>query len=215
MLERCTWFRQSAMRFHGDGPTVYIDPWGTSASDEPADVIFITHAHSDHFQPHEIERLRKEGTKLVAPKDVARDLSGDVTAVAPGESHEVGGVRFSTVSAYNVVEHRLRAHPKANGWVGYVMELGGATYYHSGDTDHVPELDEVRADVAMVCIGGDPFTMGPQEAGELVKSIGPKLAVPMHFGYLAGSPSQAPLFRKAAAPVKVELLTPRDPFERP
>ncbi|HEX7463756.1 MAG TPA: MBL fold metallo-hydrolase, partial [Actinomycetota bacterium] len=87
MLERFTWFRQSAMRFRGDGLTVYIDPWGTSASEEPADVVFITHAHSDHFQPSEIEWLRKQGTKLVAPHDVAKALSGDVTAVAPGESH--------------------------------------------------------------------------------------------------------------------------------
>ncbi len=215
MLERFTWFRQSAMRFRGDGLTVYIDPWGTSASEEPADVVFITHAHSDHFQPSEIEWLRKQGTKLVAPRDVAKALSGDVTAVAPGESHEVGGVKFSTVPAYNIVEHRLKAHPKASKWVGYVLELGGATFYHSGDTDHVPELDAIRADVAMMCIGGDPFTMGPEEAGELAKTIGPKLAVPMHYGYIVGSPSQAAQFRKAAAPVTVKVLTPTNPFERP
>ncbi|MGH2652697.1 MAG: MBL fold metallo-hydrolase, partial [Actinomycetota bacterium] len=93
MLEGFTWFRQSAIRFRGDGLIVYIDPWGTTADDEPADVILITHAHFDHFQPEEIERLRTAGTKLVAPHDVAKELSGDVTAVAPGESHEVGGVR--------------------------------------------------------------------------------------------------------------------------
>ena len=28
-------------------------------------------------------------------------------------------------------------HPKANRWVGYILELGGSAYYHAGDTDHV------------------------------------------------------------------------------
>jgi L-ascorbate metabolism protein UlaG (beta-lactamase superfamily) len=208
VLERFTWFRQSAMRFRGGGLTVYIDPWGTAPDDEPADVIFITHAHFDHFQPKEIERLRRSGTKLVAPHDVAKELSGDVKPVAPGDSDEVGGVRFTAVPAYNVVEHRLKAHPKANRWVGYVMELGGATYYHSGDTDHAPELDAVKADVAMVCIGGDPYTMGPAEAAGLVKVIGPKVAVPMHFGFVVGERGFADAFRKEAAPVPVEVLDP-------
>jgi len=208
MLERFTWFRQAAMRYSGDGLTVYIDPWGTSEQDVPADVIFITHAHFDHFQPEEIERLRRSRTKLVAPHDVAKELSGDVTSVAPGESHEVGGVRFTTVPAYNVVEHRLRAHPKANRWVGYVLELGGNRYYHSGDTDHAPELEAVRADVAMVTIGGDPYTMGPQEAAGLVKIIGPKLAVPMHFGFVVGERSYADTFRAEVAPIPVEVLEP-------
>ena len=83
MLEGITWFRQSAMRWRGDGPVVYVDPWGVT-DPAPADLILITHAHFDHFQPEEIERLRTATTKLVAPKDVAAELSGDVTAVAPG-----------------------------------------------------------------------------------------------------------------------------------
>jgi L-ascorbate metabolism protein UlaG (beta-lactamase superfamily) len=150
----------------------------------------------------------------VAPHDVARELSGDVTAVAPGESHEVGGVRFETVPAYNTVPHRLDKHPRANNWVGYVLELGGARYYHSGDLDPIPELESLSTDVAMVCIGGDPFTMGPEEAGAFVKAMGPKLAVPMHYGFVVGSPSFAERFASAAGPVPVEALVPVNPFER-
>jgi L-ascorbate metabolism protein UlaG (beta-lactamase superfamily) len=214
VLDRFTWFRQSAMRYGRDGLTVYIDPWGTSPDDGAADVIFITHAHDDHFQPTEIERLTKPSTKLVAPRDVAGELSGDVTPVAPGEAREAGGVTFRTVPAYNVIQHRLSAHPQANGWVGYVIELDGRSYYHSGDTDHLPELEEVAADVAMVCIGGDPFTMGPVEAASLVRAIRPEIAVPMHYGFIVGSPAQAEEFRREAEPVSVQELTPMNPFER-
>jgi L-ascorbate metabolism protein UlaG (beta-lactamase superfamily) len=215
VLDRFTWFRQSGFRYAGDALTLYIDPWGTRADDAPADVILITHAHADHFQPDEIERLRKAGTKLVAPHDVARELTGDVTPVAPGESHEVGGVRFTTVPAYNIVERRLEAHPRGNNWVGYVMELDGRTYYHSGDTDHAAELSDVRADVTMVCIGGDPFTMSAEEAAGLVRTIGPALAVPMHFGFVVGHRTDADRFREAAAPIEVQVLDPLAGWGRP
>jgi L-ascorbate metabolism protein UlaG (beta-lactamase superfamily) len=214
VLEGFTWFRQSAFRWSDGERTVYIDPWGTSEDEPSADVVFITHAHDDHLQPGEIDRLRSDRTKIVAPHDVAAELSGDVTPVAPGESLEVAGVRFTTVPAYNVVERRLDAHPKANRWVGYVLDLGGRRYYHAGDTDRLPELEELDADIAFVPIGGDPFTMDPDEAGALVRSIQPSLAVPMHYGYVVGAPGDGERFRRAAHPVEVEVLVPTNPFER-
>lgn len=212
MLEHLTWFRQAALRWRDDERTIYVDPWGTPANAPPADVLLITHAHYDHFQPDEVARLSRPGTRLVAPHDVAAELSGHVTAVAPGESHEVGGLRFTTVPAYNVVEERLDKHPKANRWVGYLLELGGRTYYHAGDTDHAPELDEVRTDVAFVPIGGT-YTMDPEEAGGLVTTIRPTLAVPFHFGFVVGAPTDADRFRRAADPVPVEVMRPVDPWE--
>lgn len=214
MLEPITWFRQAALRWTDGQRTVYFDPWGTRPDDGPADLILITHAHDDHYQPDEIERLSSSGARIAAPHDVAAELSGDVTPVAPGESHELAGVRFTTVPAYNTREEALRFHPKAKRWVGYVVELKGVTYYHAGDTDHVPELDDVRADVAFLPIGGH-FTMDPFEAGVMAKAISPGLAVPVHYGFIVGSASDGERFRQAADPVKVEVLSPRDAFERP
>lgn len=211
MLERFTWFKQSAYRWEGDGLTLYIDPW--EAEGGPADLILITHAHGDHYQPEEIERLRKDGTKIVAPHDVARELSGDVTAVAPGDAVEVSGVKIQAVPAYNIVEERLDKHPKANNWVGYVLTLGDHTYYHAGDTDHLPELESLRTNVAFLPIGGF-FTMDPDEAAGLARAMGPDLAVPMHYGFVIGSPSFADQFARAAAPVPVQKLDPVRPFEQ-
>lgn len=213
MLEGITWFRQAAFRWKGDGLVVYVDPWGVTEP-EPADLILITHAHYDHYQPHEIDRLRTSETKIVAPKDVAAELSGDVTAVAPGESHEVGGFRFETVPAYNIAEERLDMHPRRNGWVGYLFEYQGRRYYHGGDTDALPELETISTDVAMVPIGGT-YTMDAEEAATFVKTMAPGLAVPMHYGYVVCSPSRADVFRKLAAPVPVEILEPTNPFEQP
>jgi L-ascorbate metabolism protein UlaG (beta-lactamase superfamily) len=213
MLDRFTWYRQSAFRWRDDERTIYIDPWGTPADAPPADVIFITHAHFDHFRPDEIERLSTAATHVVAPHDVAGELPGMVTPVAPGERHEVVGVSFETVPAYNVREEALDFHPRENRWVGYLLELDGTTYYHAGDTDDAPELSDVRADVAMLPVGGH-FTMNVPEAAGLAKAIGPTLAVPMHFGFAVGSSSDGDRFAVEAAPVAVVVLTPEDPFER-
>lgn len=213
MLERFTWFRQSAMRYTGDGLTIYLDPWGTGPDDPPADLILITHAHFDHLQPREVERLSTSGTKLVAPRDVAKELTGDVTAVAPGESLEVAGVHVQTVPAYNVAEERLDMHPKANAWVGYMLELDGHRYYHAGDTDALPELESLATDVAMVPIGGT-YTMDYREAAGFVKAMRPQVAVPMHYGFVVCSPSHADLFKKEAEPVPVQVLEPMNPFEQ-
>ncbi len=214
MLERFTWFKQSAYLYRGDALTLYIEPWGVTTPD-PADVVVITHAHFDHFEPEDIEKIRKPDTKFVAPRDVARELGGDVTTVAAGDSFVIGGLRGQVVPAYNIVEGRLDSHPKANGWVGYVLTIGDATYYHAGDTDHLPELSQIRARVAFLPVSDTPFTMSPAEAGVLARDIGPEVAVPMHYGFVeeAGTLSHAERFAEEAAPVNVEILRPQNPFE--
>ena len=121
-------------------------------------------------------------------------------------------MHFTTVPAYNTREEALQFHPQANRWVGYVLELGGARYYHAGDTDHLLELEAIVADVAFLPIGGY-YTMDPDEAAGLARSMQPKLAVPMHYGFVVGSPSYADRFRDAASSVPVEVMTPTNPYE--
>jgi L-ascorbate metabolism protein UlaG (beta-lactamase superfamily) len=214
MLERVTWFWQSGYRWAEDGLTVYIDPVQLPGENDPADIIFITHAHFDHFRREDIEKLRTDDTQIVAPRDVAAELSGRVRAVAPGDSDEVRGVRFQAVPAYNIVERRLEAHPKSSNWVGYVVELGGTAYYHAGDTDHLPELEQIRTDVAFLPIGEGGFTMDGREAAALARVLSPQIAVPMHYGFVEGchGSGEAETFRREAEPVKVEVLEPQVPF---
>ena len=158
------------------------------------------------------QRFQKPKTQIYAPRDVAKELSGNVTPVKPGDTFSIGAIAGQAVPAYNTAEHRLQAHPKANNWVGYLILLGGRTYYHAGDTDHLPELDTLKTDVAFLPVGGY-YTMDVPEAAGLAKAIGPSLAVPMHYGFVVGTAGDGERFRDEAAPVPVQLMTPTNPFE--
>ena len=211
MLDRFTWFKQAAYRWDGEGVTVYIDPWGVPEEAPEADAVFITHAHDDHFRPDEIRRIQKSETQIVAPHDIAAELTGNVQIVAPGDVVEAAGIKAQAVPAYNLVEERLDKHPKSKGWVGYVLQLGDATYYHAGDTDHLPELEALDPQVAFVPIGGT-YTMDASEAAGFVRAMAPGLAVPMHYGYVVGTTADAERFREESDPVPVQILTPQEPF---
>ncbi|HYK99133.1 MAG TPA: MBL fold metallo-hydrolase [Candidatus Acidoferrales bacterium] len=214
MLENFTWYKQSALRWRADRLVVYIDPWGLQGDLPPADLILVTHAHGDHYSNDDIRRVKGPKTIQVAPADVAKELSGNVKPVKPGERIDAAGVKLETVPAYNIDPQRLQAHPKANSWVGYLVQLGGRTYYHAGDTDHLPELEKLKTDVAFVPIGDGGYVMTVDEAAALVKAMKPKLAVPMHYGFFPGVGVEADgdRFKKAAAGVQVQILKPVNPF---
>ena len=214
MLENITWYKQSAIRWKNERLVLYIDPWGLQGDLPPADVVLITHAHGDHYSNDDIKRVKAAKTTFIAPADVAKELSGNVKTVKPGERVDAAGVKLETVPAYNIDPARQQAHPKANNWVGYVLTLGGVTYYHAGDTDHLPELEKVKTDVAFVPIGNGGFVMTVEEAAALVKAMKPKLAVPMHYGFYpgVGVPADGERFRKAASGVEVKIMKPVNEF---
>ena len=214
MLDKFTWYKQSTFRWRGEKLVVYIDSWGLTDDLPPADLILITHAHGDHYAPDDIARVKNAKTVLVAPADVAKELSGNVKPVKPGDRIDVAGVKIEAVPAYNIDPARLQAHPKANNWVGYVLELGGYTYYHAGDTDHLPELDKIRTDVAFLPIGDGGYVMTVEEAAGMAKALKPKTAVPMHYGFYegVGVGADGERFKKAASPIEVRVFTPVHPF---
>lgn len=55
--------------------------------------------------------------------------------------------------------------------------------------------------------------MDATEAAGLVKAMKPRIAVPMHYGFVVGERGDGERFKKEAAPVEVQLLTPTNPFE--
>jgi L-ascorbate metabolism protein UlaG (beta-lactamase superfamily) len=173
-----TWFGQSAFRVRTDaGPAVFIDPFMVPPRAGPADLILVTHPHRDHYDRKAIRGLSRAATKVVLPRSCAG--SGEI-GMSPGESLSFGEARVSGIPAYNLEK---RFHPRSCGWLGYLIEAGGLRIYHAGDTDSIPEMRDLRPDIALIPIGGT-FAMDGAEALEAVDLMKATLAVPMHYGML-------------------------------
>lgn len=158
---------------------------------EKADLIFITHAHYDHFSQGDIDKIIKDDTVIIAPPDILSQISiGDErkVKVEPNQSYTVKDFKFSTIPAYNERPGREEKHPRRNNWVGYIFELNGKKVYHAGDTDFTQEmkgLKDLNLDVAMLPMGGN-FTMDVDEMIEAANWLGAKITVPIHYKRLLG-----------------------------
>ena len=212
VLDRFRWLKNSSFLYDGD-IKIYFDPWGVLDGSPKADVIFVTHAHDDHFSAEDIEKVREQHTRIAATADVAKELSGNVEIVSPGDALELAGISVDVVPAYNSAPDRQNFHPQANGWVGYVFTLEGTRIYHAGDTDAIPEMEAIDCDIAFLPIGGT-YTMTPEEAGDAVRKLGPKIVVPMHYGFVAGTPKDMERFGELVPDVTVRSFEPTNPFDR-
>jgi len=196
MIENIHWLGHDSFRLDGSS-TVYIDPWKLSAGAPRADLVLITHDHFDHFSPDDIMRVAAPRTTLIGPASVTAQIDG-VAAVtlSAGEKATVGGVTVTAVAAYNLDKFRRPGevfHPPAAGGLGYIVELDGRRIYHAGDTDAIPEMRDVRCDVALLPVSGT-YVMTAEEAADACRMISAAAVVPMHFGDIVGTANDAARF---------------------
>lgn len=187
MTDKITVNTQSSIRIDAGKSIIYIDPFGISGNPHDADIVLITHEHFDHFSPDDIGKVRKADTVFAAPKSMNGKLAGaginKAVLMKPGDSAEICSIPLEAVPAYNIMKP---FHPKSNGWLGYIVTVGGKRIYAAGDTDAVREVKAVKCDIALVPIGGT-YTMDCKEAAALVNAIRPETAIPIHYGSIVGS----------------------------
>ncbi len=194
----------------GDGNVIYIDPWQIGQGPK-ADLILITHDHHDHCSPEDVSKLLKEDSVIVTVASAAKKLKGNIKVVKPGDAITVKGVAIQAVPAYNVNKFRspgLAFHPRESGYVGFVISVDGKRIYHAGDTDKIPEMAAIDADIALLPVSGT-YVMTADEALEAARIINPRLAIPMHVGRGIGTLEDAGYFKDNAS-LPVELLELKD-----
>ena len=117
------------------------------------------------------------------------------------------GIPIRAVPAYNINKFRspgVPFHPRESGYVGFILTVEGQRIYHAGDTDAIPEMESIDADIALLPVSGT-YVMTADEALEAIKAIKPKIAIPMHIGRGIGSLADAEHFQEKAS-VPVEIL---------
>jgi len=195
---------------------IYIDPYQIKENSEKADLIFITHSHYDHCSVADMQKIVKEGTKIIMTADcqskITRfDVPINMEIIEPNQEIELGEIKVSTLPSYNLDKH---FHPKDESWVGYLIKMNDVLVYHPGDCDLIPEMQKLtgykqpgKEFVALFPVGGR-FTMNAEEAAEAAKLIKPTIAIPMHFGSIVGTKDDAQEFKEICeeSGIRVEIL---------
>jgi len=210
------------------GQVALIDPWVTTNPMCPEvlkkvpqlDVIFLSHAHSDHLGDL-LELTKQHRPQIVANFETCLWLEGkgfenETNPMGKGGSQKVGGFEVTMTHAFHsnsIAEHGQPLY--AGEPAGLVIRMpGGFALYHAGDTALFGDMKLIgelyKPDVALLPIG-DRYTMGPREAAYAIRLLGVKHVVPMHyatFPFLTGTPDA---LRKEAgdiAGLEIHVLKP-------
>ena len=196
---KLTWLGHDGFRIQ-DGQIVYIDPYQIEGGPK-ADLILVSHEHDDHCSVDDLKKITTPNTTIVAHAQSKNELSKlkvkEIKIIKPGDKVKFGDIEVEAVPAYNLNKFREPGkvfHPKEDGKLGFIVTVKGVRIYHAGDADHIPEMKNIRADVALIPVSGT-YVMTAQEAAEAVGSINPKVAIPMHYGTIVGSRKDAETFQ--------------------
>ena len=180
--------RHGSLRLRYDGLEFEIDPV-TNLNDKEidyglfpdADFILVTHEHYDHLDETAIGKLEKSGTVLVTNRSCADKLGkGDVMANGDVKTLR-DDIKLEAVPAYNTTSGREQFHPKGRD-NGFILTLDGFRIYISGDTEDIPEMENLgHIDVAFMSCN-QPYTMTVQQLAHAAQMVKPDVLFPYHYG---------------------------------
>jgi L-ascorbate metabolism protein UlaG (beta-lactamase superfamily) len=195
-----TWLGWSSFRVKTSGKTIYIDP--VTDQKEAADLVLISHGHSDHTNKETLGKIRKPSTVVLTSLQNSESVDG--TGLKPGDSYSADPIRVTAVHAYNLVRGSKPGspfHPRGYG-LGWIIESEGKRIYHLGDTELIPEMEDIASiDGMLVPISGI-YLMDIDEAVKAVKLIRPKRVIPMHYGVIDTTGDDPAHYELPADPVE-------------
>ncbi len=192
----------------------------------PIDLVLLTHAHMDHLDLASLRRViratrRLTGTspEVVVPRGVedlvARLGFAKVHCLAWWEQTEAHGLNITMTPCKHWGARLFRDTHR--GYGGYVVQGGGQSVYHSGDTAYFDGFREIgerlKPQLALLPIGAyfpDTYRSvhtSPEEALRGFVELGAARMVPMHFGTfrLGREPMEEPVQRLQAEAAKLGI----------
>jgi len=206
------WNGHDGYRLDKDNKIIYIDPFKLVQkynNKNDADMLCISHNHFDHLNIQDINNIINDNTKLICSQECTKVLKenyskNEIIPLKPGESLDIGNIKIEATRAYNIDKE---FHPKEDNKIGFVVSIDKLKIYHAGDTDLIPEMNDIDTDMALVPVSGT-YVMNYEEAAKAVNEhIKPKkMAIPMHYNSIVGSTKDANAFCKMVRVCKTTIL---------
>ena len=209
-----------------DGDTrVLVDPFlsgnpnaAAEASELEPTHIFLTHGHADHYGDI-VDIGKRTGAQVVAITELAGEL-GEQGLENVADPNIGGTVEFD--GGWVRITPAWHTSTSPNGTVntpaGLVINLGGKTVYHVGDTALFSDIrlagERDDLDAAFVCIGGH-YTMDRIDAVTAAEFVGSRTVIPCHYNTFPPIETDAEAFKadvEAQTSSKVEILQPGETF---
>jgi L-ascorbate metabolism protein UlaG (beta-lactamase superfamily) len=154
------------------------------------DVVLISHSHHDHLDLASLRRLGRD-TPLVVPSGAGAWLASkgfaDVSELDVGDVLKVAELEVTAVPAHHNGRRMGGLLAKA---LGYLV-AGRHVVYFAGDTELFVGMGgfSPAPDVALLPVAGwgprlGPGHMDPLQAARAVELLGPRIAIPIHWGTL-------------------------------
>jgi len=169
------------------GVRIYIDPIDLPESygDLPADIVLITHPHSDHCQTATLDLIQKEETVYVFPENMTTWINMyNGVGLNPEDNLQIQHINITAYYMYTLpVEPYLASHPAEANWTSYIVNIDGFTIFHAGDSKNIVEYQQLtgQIDVAMLPLGPGCQTMAGTEIVDVLDLIAPQYFIPIHF----------------------------------
>jgi len=178
-----TFIKHGSLMLTYNNQTIQVDPvskFADYAAFPKADVILITHEHSDHLDSKAIETLTKKGTLLIT-NEASKIQLGKGVSMKNGDKMKVSEmISIEAVPAYNTTDGREQFHPR-NRDNGYVLDIDGLRIFIAGDTEDISELKDLKKiDVAFLPVN-QPYTMSVSQAAHAARMFTPKILYPYHY----------------------------------
>jgi len=204
------WFGQFSFQIEYNDKILFLDPYNLPDDyNVKANYVLISHSHFDHLSFEDLEKVAELNTPIYGPEtEVIPKLKEkgytNLHIVKPGDKLKIADIDIEIYPAYNI--RKTQFHPRENNWVAFLFVMDNKRIYISSDTERIPEMKQIKADITIITLG-QVYTMDSvEEAIEAVLDTEAKLAIPVHYGMYEGSENDAEKFCKVLEEKGIETM---------